>query len=51
VSPSDLQALLSVDPAMWQKEMADIRDYLQSYGKRVPAELLKQLDAADARLA
>ena len=51
VSAADLQALLSVDPAMWRKEMADIRAYLQSYGKRLPAELVKQLDAAEARLA
>jgi phosphoenolpyruvate carboxykinase (GTP) len=50
VSSADLQSLLSVDPELWRKEMADMRTYLQSYGKRVPAELLKQLDAVEARL-
>jgi phosphoenolpyruvate carboxykinase (GTP) len=50
IGAADLQALLSVDPAMWRKEMTDIRAYLGSYGSRVPPELLKQLDAAEARL-
>jgi phosphoenolpyruvate carboxykinase (GTP) len=50
IGAADLQALLSVDPAMWRKEMTDIRAYLESYGARVPAELLKQLDAVENRL-
>jgi len=51
VSSSDLQALLSVDPALWQKEVADIRTYLLQYGSRLPAELLKQLETTEQRLA
>jgi phosphoenolpyruvate carboxykinase (GTP) len=51
ISASDLQALLSVDPTLWQKEMVDIRAYLESYGKRLPAEMLKQLDETEKRLA
>jgi phosphoenolpyruvate carboxykinase (GTP) len=50
VSSTDLQALLSVDPALWEKELADVRTYLQTYGKRLPAEMLKQLDEVEARL-
>jgi phosphoenolpyruvate carboxykinase (GTP) len=50
VSPTDLQALLSVDPVLWEKEIADVRAYLQTYGKRLPVEMLKQLDAVEARL-
>ena len=50
IGASDLQALLSVDPALWRKEMTDIRSYLESYGSRVPAELLKQLEAVESRL-
>jgi phosphoenolpyruvate carboxykinase (GTP) len=49
VSDADLQALLSVDPALWTKELADVREYLQQYGKRLPAEMLKQLDGVEAR--
>jgi phosphoenolpyruvate carboxykinase (GTP) len=51
ISPTDLQALLSVDPELWRKEMAEVRTYLQQYGKRLPAELLKQLEATETRLA
>jgi phosphoenolpyruvate carboxykinase (GTP) len=51
VSTADLQALLNVDPALWKKEVADIRAYLQTYGKRLPAELARQLDAVEAKLS
>jgi phosphoenolpyruvate carboxykinase (GTP) len=50
ISSTDLQSLLSVDPELWRKEVADIRAYLESYGKRLPAELVKQLDAVEAKL-
>ena len=50
ISSSDLQALLSVEPTLWKKEVADIREYLNSYGKRLPAELSKQLDTVEAKL-
>jgi phosphoenolpyruvate carboxykinase (GTP) len=51
ISAADLQALLSVDPAKWQQEMADVRAYLETYGKRLPAEMLKQLEGIEKRLA
>jgi len=50
IAAADLQALLSVDPALWKKEVADIREYLNTYGTRLPAELIKQLDAVEAKL-
>jgi phosphoenolpyruvate carboxykinase (GTP) len=50
ISSTDLQALLSVEPTLWKKEVADIREYLNSYGKRLPAELSKQLDSVEAKL-
>jgi phosphoenolpyruvate carboxykinase (GTP) len=50
ISSSDLQALLSVDPELWKKEVGDIRTYLQTYGDRLPAELVKQLDVVEAKL-
>src|SRR5262245_15642561 len=51
ISASELQALLSVDSALWTKEAAEIREYLQQYGKRLPAELLRQLEDIERRLA
>jgi phosphoenolpyruvate carboxykinase (GTP) len=50
ISSTDLQALLSVDPELWRKEVADVRAYLQGYGKRLPAELVRQLDGVEAKL-
>jgi GTP-dependent phosphoenolpyruvate carboxykinase len=46
-----LQALLSADPALWQKEIADVRNYLETYGKRLPAQMLQQLEETEQRLA
>jgi phosphoenolpyruvate carboxykinase (GTP) len=51
ISASDLQALLSVDPALWQKEMTEVRAYLETYGSHLPAEMLKQLEATEKRLS
>ncbi|MEP7243701.1 MAG: phosphoenolpyruvate carboxykinase (GTP) [Gammaproteobacteria bacterium] len=51
VNATDLQALLSVDAALWTKEMAEVRSYLEQYGSRLPPELLKQLEGIEARLA
>jgi hypothetical protein len=30
--------------------MADLRAYMQQYGKRVPAEMLRQLEEVEKRL-
>jgi phosphoenolpyruvate carboxykinase (GTP) len=51
INAADLQALLSIDPAKWQQEVADIRAYLQTYGKRLPAEMLTQLEITEKQLA
>jgi phosphoenolpyruvate carboxykinase (GTP) len=45
-----LRALLSVDPTLWRKELADIRAYLEKYGSRLPPELLTELKATESRL-
>ncbi len=45
-----LAALLSVDPALWRKEVAEIREYLARYGSRLPAALLEELKATEQRL-
>jgi phosphoenolpyruvate carboxykinase (GTP) len=51
VSAAALEQLLSADPALWKKEMAEVGKYLEQYGKRLPAEMLAQLKATEARLA
>jgi phosphoenolpyruvate carboxykinase (GTP) len=51
VSADDLNALLTVDNSAWRKEMGELRTYLEQYGSRVPAEMLKQLDETTKRLA
>jgi phosphoenolpyruvate carboxykinase (GTP) len=51
VSADALKALLSVDPALWKKEVAEIRTYLEQYGSRLPAGLLEELKGTQLRLA
>ena len=50
VDEGALRALLSVDSALWRKEVADIRTYLQSYGSRLPQALLAELDHTERQL-
>jgi phosphoenolpyruvate carboxykinase (GTP) len=42
VSPETLDALLSIDPAQWKKEMDSIGEYFSSFGERVPEGLLRE---------
>jgi phosphoenolpyruvate carboxykinase (GTP) len=51
VSTDALEALLAVDPALWRKEVAEIREYLGKYGSRLPHELLVELQRTEKRLA
>ncbi|HKT73282.1 MAG TPA: phosphoenolpyruvate carboxykinase (GTP) [Steroidobacteraceae bacterium] len=51
VSAEALRSLLAVDPSSWQKELAEIRTYLETYGKRLPAEMIRELEATQSRLA
>jgi phosphoenolpyruvate carboxykinase (GTP) len=50
LAPQALQQLLSVDPALWRKELAEIRAYLGKFGARVPAALLEALRSTEQRL-
>ncbi len=50
VSPETLAALSSVDPTLWRKEIAEVREYLERYGSRLPAALLAELDLTGQRL-
>ena len=39
-----IDALLDVDSAAWLEEMEQIRTYLESYGERLPEQLVVELD-------
>lgn len=39
-----LEALLDVDAEAWLAETEQIREYLQSYGERLPDQMLVELD-------
>ena len=39
-----LEALLEVDSEAWLDETEQIREYLQSYGNRLPDQMLVELD-------
>lgn len=51
IDPAAISALLSVEKAQWRQEAADVRRYLEEFGSRLPAELKRELDSLDARLA
>lgn len=46
-----LEALLEVDTEAWSVEMQQIREYLETYGDRLPAQLIAELDGVVADLA
>jgi len=46
-----LEALLEVDRDAWSAEMEQIREYLQGYGDRLPAQMITELDKVVADLA
>ena len=46
----DLDELLEVDVAGWRNDLSSIRDYYDSLGERMPAELLDELGQLEKRL-
>jgi phosphoenolpyruvate carboxykinase (GTP) len=50
ITAEALTALLTVDPGLWRREVAEIREYLGRYGSRLPAALLSELDATERQL-
>jgi len=50
VTTEAMKALLAVDPALWKKEMSEIRTYLEQYGNRLPAQMLQELKGTESRL-
>ncbi|PKM15658.1 MAG: phosphoenolpyruvate carboxykinase (GTP) [Gammaproteobacteria bacterium HGW-Gammaproteobacteria-2] len=49
-NPDQLGQLLAVDRDAWKAEIAAVRDYLQTFGERLPAALTAELDRVEAAL-
>ncbi len=50
ISRDDIEELLAVRPDQWLKEVADIRRFYQTFGRRLPQELERQLTELEGRL-
>jgi phosphoenolpyruvate carboxykinase (GTP) len=50
ISADDLAELLKVDAEEWKAELPSIREHLETFGDRLPAEIRQQVDALQARL-
>jgi phosphoenolpyruvate carboxykinase (GTP) len=50
LAPTTMQALLEVDTAAWRAEMAEVGDYIDSFGNRAPAVLKTELGRITAAL-
>jgi len=45
-----MDTLLEIEPAAWVPEMAEVREYLQSYGDRLPEALASELERVASQL-
>jgi phosphoenolpyruvate carboxykinase (GTP) len=50
VSPEDMAKLLSVDPQEWRDQLPQLRDHFETFGDKLPDELVAQLEALEERL-
>ena len=50
VPAADLETLLTVDLEAWKREAANLSEYYEEFGDRLPAALRKQLEALNERL-
>jgi phosphoenolpyruvate carboxykinase (GTP) len=51
ISRATMDALLAIDPAIWTKEVGEIAQYFNSFGARVPAALVRQVERIKSELA
>ncbi len=47
IAPEALAELFAVPKELWQREVADLREYLQRFGSRLPARMLTELDEVE----
>ena len=50
VSAEVMEELLAVNPAQWREEFKSVREYVESFGDRVPQGLLDQIADVESRL-
>ncbi|MFN2301757.1 MAG: phosphoenolpyruvate carboxykinase domain-containing protein, partial [Gammaproteobacteria bacterium] len=50
IDASVMDELLSIDPAAWRDEVTAVREYLESFGDRLPDDLLDELQRVEKRL-
>ena len=50
ISAKDLGDLTAVPKEAWRRELTDLRSYLHSFGGRLPAKLVAELDEVAARI-
>jgi len=50
IAPGAVEELLRVDRAAWATELPLLREHLATFGEHLPAALMEQLDALEARL-
>lgn len=50
VDSDTMQELLKVDADGWQHEVADVENYMATFGDRLPARMVKQIDQLKQRL-
>jgi phosphoenolpyruvate carboxykinase (GTP) len=50
IAPGAMAELTAVPTDLWRRELADLRQYLQQYGARLPAQMLTELDGVAKRI-
>ena len=50
ITDTQVEVLLSVKKEDWKKEVVSIKAHYETYGKKLPAELMAQLEALEGRL-
>jgi GTP-dependent phosphoenolpyruvate carboxykinase len=50
VSDATMRELLAVRPDAWRHETTEMREYLEEFGSRAPAEMSAELDEIEKRL-
>ncbi len=50
VTPAVLQDLLTVDPEIWKAEAANVREFYQQFGDKLPPKLMEELEGLENRL-
>ena len=50
ITPETLASILTVDPALWKEEAAQIRDFYGKFGDKLPKELMEELEGLEGRL-